>query len=268
LTDNLSPADDANLWPIDTEVQWIDDIEDSAHNLELEVILGQAVGRGEIRPLVRIWRSALAPGIGVSRRDVASEQGEQALDKLKHDGWDVVVRTTGGTAVPQGPGVVHLSYLFPREHRKVTTDAYYRLLCLPLIDWLGTLGLKATTGALAGSYCDGTYNILVGGKKLVGTAQAWRGGLAGVSSNRPGYILAHACLVVDVDMVAAATRINRFYAAAGNDYRVDAATSTTLRTLAPNYFLGMTPLEAANRVASDWVSWYGGLLAAQAMPKW
>ncbi|WP_249226545.1 lipoate--protein ligase family protein [Alicyclobacillus mengziensis] len=252
------------LWPEDTEVQWIDDIEDSARNLELEVILGQAVAKGEIRPLIRIWRSALSPGIGVSRRDVASLQGEQAMEQLKQDGWDVVVRTTGGTAVPQGQGVVHLSYLFPRNHRKATTDAYYRLLCLPLIDWLGTLGLKASTGALLGSYCDGTYNILVDGKKLVGTAQAWRGGLAGVSSSRPGYILAHACLVVDVDMVAAAERINRFYAASGNDYRVDAATTTTLRTLAPNRFTGMTPLEAANSVAREWVTWYGALLAAQA----
>lgn len=252
---------DQTLWPRDVEVRWIDDMNDSAHNLALEQTLGEAVAHGEIRPLVRIWRSALAQGIGVSRRDVSGDAGLAAMNEMKQSGWDVVVRNTGGTAVPQGPGVVHLSYLFPRDARKVTTDAYYRILCQPLIAWLETLGLQAVTGALPGSYCDGTYNILVDNKKLVGTAQAWRGGLAGVKSNRPGYILAHACMVVDVDMVAAAERINRFYARAGNDYRVHPETSTALRDLVPDRFQGMTPFEAATSVANDWVTWYSAQVA-------
>lgn len=255
MTDDL-------LWPSDTEVQWLDNLDDSKYNLALEQALGEAVARGETRPLIRIWRSALARGIGISRRDVTAGDGEHALMQMERDGWDVVVRNTGGTAVPQGPGVVHLSYLFPRDARKVTTDAYYRLLCHPMMDWLKTLGLDATTGALPGSYCDGTYNILVNDKKLVGTAQAWRGGLAGVKSSRPGYILAHACMVVDVDMVAAAERINRFYELAGNDYRVNFETTTTLRELVPEYFTGLTPLEAATKVAADWMAWYGNLLAS------
>lgn len=177
------------------------------------------------------------------------------------EGWDVVIRNTGGTAVPQGPGVVHISYLFPRDRRPVTTDAYYRILTQPLIAWLETIGLEAYTGALPGSFCDGTYNVLVNGQKLVGTAQAWRGGLAGMASQRPGYVLAHACLVVDVDIQQALAQINRFYQLSGNPYRVDAQTFTTLRTLAPDEFKGMTAAEAATALAHKWVSWYSRWVA-------
>jgi len=248
---------DAELWPAATEVQWIDDIENSQFNLELESTLGEAVARGEVPPLIRIWRSALKPGIGVSRRDVNSDAAAAARRQLLAEGADVVVRNTGGTAVPQGPGVVHLSYLFPRDRRKVTTDAYYRILTQPLIEWLAQLGLTAETGALPGSFCDGTYNILVTGRKLIGTAQAWRGGLAGMTSARPGYVLAHACLVVDVEMRSAVEQINRFYRLSGNSYRVNPETFTTLRSLVPERFSGMTAGEAATDVARQWVAWYG-----------
>lgn len=256
-------VEDDALWPGDVEVQWLDNLSDSARNLELEQILGQAVARGEARPLVRIWRSALAPGIGVTKRDVSSTMGQAALAQLKDSGLDVVIRNTGGTAVPQGPGVVHLSYMFPRDQRRVTTDAYYRLLCGPLMDWLQTWGLNAGTGALSGSYCDGTYNVLVNKKKLIGTAQAWRGGLAGMKSSRPGYILAHACMVVDYDMTVAAERINRFYSLAGQDYRVHPEATTTLKELVPEMFRGLSPLEAATKVATEWVTWYSSLVAAK-----
>ncbi|MCL6453395.1 MAG: ligase [Alicyclobacillus sp.] len=248
--------EDQQLWPDGVQVVWLDDVTDSQRNLDLEWQLGEAVARGERPPLIRVWRAANRPGIGVTRRDVAAGQGEQAAARLRQAGWDVVVRTTGGTAVPQGPGVVHVSYLFPRTERRATTDAYYRLLTRPLLAWLAQLGLAGDTGSVPGSYCDGTYNVLVGGRKLVGTAQAWRGGLAGTRSNRPGYVLAHACMPVDVDVDWATDLINRFYADSGSEYRVQRETFTTLRQLAPERFSGMTPAECTAWVAERWVEWY------------
>ncbi|MCL6592942.1 MAG: ligase [Alicyclobacillus sp.] len=217
------------LWPQNVEVVWFEDPDDQA-NTDVDAALGEAVGRGDRPPVVRVWRSARRLGIGVSRKDVATPAGQQAAEQLRALGLTVVVRQTGGTAVPQGPGVVNVSYIFPRP-AAATTDAYFRLLCAPLMAWLATWDLAAETGPLPGSYCDGQYNILVNGQKLVGTAQAWRGGLAGVQSTRPGYILAHACLVVDADMAVCCEHINRFYEWAGQDYRVMPETATTLRTL-------------------------------------
>ncbi|MBX6351884.1 MAG: ligase [Thermoflavifilum sp.] len=208
------------------------------------------VGAGTCPPLIRLWRAAHAPGIGVSRKDVAHPAGEAARRQLMEEGLSVVVRDTGGTAVPQGDGVLHVSYIFPRPRARATTDTFYRLLCGPMVDWLQTLGLMAGTGALPGSYCDGTYNVLVSGRKLVGTAQAWRGGLAGLSSRHPGYVLVHACITVTADMATMSGWINRFYMLSGQSYRVDPALAVTLDELSAGPWRGTDAAEAA-RMAGE-----------------
>jgi octanoyl-[GcvH]:protein N-octanoyltransferase len=248
-------------WPARLEIEWIDDVEHPQANMDLDPQLGTDVASGRRPPLIRLWRAAKHRGIGVSRKDVATEAGQRAMQSLIQDGYSVVVRQTGGTAVPQGEGVLHVSYLFPRLPYTVTTDDYYRMLCGPIIEWLGTHGCRATTGELPGSYCDGKYNVLVNEQKLVGTAQAWRGGLAGMKSARPGYILAHACIVVDVDMEWATGLINRFYEEAGNPYRVDASTSTTLRECLPGLFQGASASEATHIALRDLQQFYRAYLS-------
>jgi lipoate-protein ligase A len=248
-----------NVLPKTLEIVWIDDLDDGQRNADLDGEIGKKVAAGEQKPTLRIWRAAHRPGIAVSRKDVASDRGQEAMRALVEDGWQVTVRQTGGTAVPQGDGVIHVSYILPRSFHAVTTDAYYRLLCQPFIDWLADFGVKATTGALAGSYCDGTYNVLVGDKKLIGTAQAWRGGLAGMASRHPGYVLAHACLMVNVDFAWSTNLINRFYQMAGNDYRVDVETCLDLKDIVSNPLRDMTPREATvwtGRQLSDFFADY------------
>lgn len=229
---------------------------DGQRNMDMDVELGQQVAQGFRPPLIRVWRAGEAFGIGVSKKDVASDQGRSAMTILQQEGCDVVVRQTGGTAVPQGAGVLHVSYLFPRTAHSGTTDTYYRMLCNPLLEWLTEQGIQAHTGALPGSYCDGTYNVVVGGQKLVGTAQAWKGGLAGIKSARPGYILAHACLTVDIDMEQSVHYINRFYKLSGDAYRVDLGTATTLRQRLPEAFTGLSAAEANERVANQLLLFY------------
>lgn len=256
------PVDDG-LWPDEVDVAWLDNPSDAQGNMDMDLELGSQVAHGTRLPLVRIWRAGNQQGIGVSKRDVATERGRAAMVALMEEGCNVVVRQTGGTAVPHGEGVLHVSYLFPRSAESGTTDAYYRLLCGPLLAWLAQRGVAATTGALAGSYCDGTYNVLVKSRKLIGTAQAWKGGLAGIKSARPGYILAHACITVDVELEWAVERINRFYERVGDDYRVDTDTGVTLRTLCPEMFSGLTAAEANQHVATELMTFYREWVAAR-----
>ncbi|WP_273365902.1 lipoate--protein ligase family protein [Alicyclobacillus herbarius] len=226
--------DERSLLPDTVEFSFLEALEDGQYNADLEMQLGQAVAQGESPALIRIWRSAHQPGIAVSRKDVAGPGGQSAAQTLRDRGLAVIVRQTGGTAVPQGDGVLHLSFILPRQQAAATTDAYYRLLCAPLVRWLEENGISATTGELPGSYCDGSYNVLANGRKLVGTAQAWRGGLAGVSSRHPGFVLAHACIMIDLNLMTALSWINEFYALAGQDYRVNPDTSVTLRDVLPD----------------------------------
>lgn len=221
-----------DLMPKRIQVTTSEDEADSSANILLDDALAREVGKGIRPPTVRVWRHTAVRGLVVSKRDAAGEAGERAVQLMADEGCPIIVRHTGGTAVPHGEGVLNLSFLLPRQTQQVSTDSYYQLLCQPLLDWLRGMGLtEVATGALPGSYCDGNYNVLVDGQKLVGTAQAWRGGLAGTASKHPGYVLAHACIVIDVDFAWATAAINRFYSEIGDPYRVEEATSTSLLAL-------------------------------------
>ena len=244
---------DLMLLPQELMILRLENLAEAQANIDLDDVIGGRVARAESVPVVRVWRSAHVPGIGVSKKDVTQHAGAAASEQLRRKGTSVVVRQTGGTAVPQGDGVLHLSLLFPRLAQRATTDAYYRLLCDPMVSWFATLGLDATTGALPGSYCDGSYNVLAKGRKLVGTAQAWRGGLAGMASAHPGYVLAHACLMIDVDLPWASAQMNRFYELANDSYRVDLDASANVRELAPGAWYDLSRDEATEQAANSFL---------------
>ena len=165
------------------------------------------VGRGITPPLVGIGQGVRC--LVASRREARLPGFEQARQMLAEKGWPVVVRPTGGTCVPQGPGMVNLSLVHPKLPGWQLEDGY-RLVCALLQRLLAGYGLQADTGEVPGAFCDGRYNLRVGGRKLVGTAQRWAGG-----DRRQAAVLVHACLLVDVDLVEATDRINDLYRACG-----------------------------------------------------
>ena len=138
---------------------------------------------------------------------------------------ELQVRSSGGGLVPQGPGVWNLSLVWPTSSATpVDTTAVYAALCAELAAAFGQLAIVATPQPVTGSFCDGRFNLAVDGRKLVGTAQAWRR-VAG----RP-IVLAHAVIVVDADPERLTAQANAFEAALGTDtrYRADALTSVAL----------------------------------------
>ncbi|MEM6941182.1 MAG: hypothetical protein AAF509_13745 [Pseudomonadota bacterium] len=106
-------------------------------------------------------------------------------------GWPVVLRPTGGGAVPQGPGVTNLALAF-NAPEGLTIEGTYRMLTGIIRDALGALGEELRTGETPGSFCDGAWNLSVGDQKLVGTAQRWRPARGGCPR-----VLAHALILVD-----------------------------------------------------------------------
>lgn len=240
----MLPEHIRRLMPNEIDLHIAERFDDPLQNILLDDAFAKEVSTGVRRPTVRVWRHAPVRGLVVSKSDVAGERGKQAMAHMNARGWPVFVRSTGGTAVPHGEGVLNLSLLLPRQMEKASTDAYYQLLCQPIVDWMEHLRLAASTGDMPGSYCDGNYNVLVGRQKLVGTAQAWRGGLAGTASRHPGYVLAHACIVVDFDMARAVDAINQFYEEVGDAYRVDVSTTTTLAQVAATSGAHWTALDA------------------------
>lgn len=129
-------------------------------------------------------------------------------------GWPVFLRDTGGGAVVQGPGVLNLAMTF---HVGAGADdriaSSYRILCAPVMTMLRRRGIEGSWRAIAGTMCDGAYNIVVDGRKLAGTAQRWRG----LGRARPGQhaVFAHLALFATLDHEMAAAALNALYADMG-----------------------------------------------------
>lgn len=141
-------------------------------------------------------------------------------------GVAVELRPSGGGVVPQGPGILNMSLAFPvRQPIGSLSDPIYRHLCAILQDALAGLGIRAEARAVAGSFCDGRYNLAVSGRKIAGTAQYWR--RRGANGHA---VLAHAVLLVNADPAVATGLTNAFEAALGSGraYDPDAVTSVAL----------------------------------------
>jgi len=108
-----------------------------------------------------------------------------------------------------------VSLLLPRSRSEgLGVENVYHLLCEPVKSALHALGLETGYGEVAGSFCDGRFNLVHAGRKVAGTAQRWKG--AGPGSHRnEGYILSHMVLFVEGDLVGATKAVNRFLELAG-----------------------------------------------------
>jgi octanoyl-[GcvH]:protein N-octanoyltransferase len=200
---------------------------DPAERVAADAALLEAVRSGVAPATARIWDNARC--LVVARSDRRLPRFEAARAELAAAGWPVIVRESGGTAVPHGPGLLSLSLVFrPPPQRRCTIESGYDAVCLPLEGALASLGVASERREVAGAFCDGRFDLAVAGRKIAGTAQRWRAGPGGPAPER-GAVLAHAVWLVDADREADAAALNRFYAAAGAPRRCDPGASITLR---------------------------------------
>ncbi|MDM5092620.1 lipoyl protein ligase domain-containing protein [Aeromonas rivipollensis] len=171
-------------------------------------------------PRAHLWQAPQC--LIVTRKDMRLPRYQAACEQLANEGWPVHVRDSGGTAVPHGAGVLNLSLLLPRT----TTDLahYYRLLGAPLLALLEEHGLEGSYDFVPGSFCDGQYNLVIGGRKITGTAQRW----LAPGQDHGGAVLAQAMLLVAGDVDEGTRMASRFYKLAGGELRFAPGTSTTL----------------------------------------
>jgi lipoate-protein ligase A len=172
------------------------------------------------RPAAHLWRGPA--GFVVPRSYERRPRWAEARAASEAAGWPVQVRASGGGLVPQGPGVVNLSLCWRVEDDGgAGIDATYRAFTDELAAAFARLGVQAGAQPVEGSFCDGRFNLAVDGRKIVGTAQAWRR-IEGRS-----VVLSHAVIVATADPVALTAAANGFEAASGGEprYRAEALAS-------------------------------------------
>ncbi|SBL25608.1 lipoate-protein ligase A [Klebsiella oxytoca] len=110
-------------------------------------------------------------------------------------------------------------------------EPIYLFLCGLLQRTLSTFGVASHFQAVSGSFCDGRYNLACGEggqvRKIAGTAQYWRPMPAG----RGHVVLAHAVILLDVELQAAHRAANDFEARLGSGRVYRAEKTVTLAEL-------------------------------------
>jgi lipoate-protein ligase A len=151
----------------------------AAMSMGLDEAVSEGVSRGTSPPTVRLygWRPS-AVSIGCFQ-SIGEEVDYPACLRA---GVDVVRRRTGGGAVYHDEnGEVTYSVICPEDLMPLDLDASYRDVCGRIVDALGLLGVKAAFAPV--------NDVLVGGKKISGSAQ----------TRRAGVFLQHGTLLLKLD---------------------------------------------------------------------
>jgi len=149
------------------------------------------------------WQSAR--GLCVTRKEHRLPHFKHAEAQLKQSSQELATRRSGGTVVPQGDGILNVTYISLHFGQRNIGKSYMEF-CESLQKTLKDLGFETDIGPVEGSYCDGDYNLILDGKKLAGTSQRWVKG-----PDKSFIILNHAVILITEDGESASRRVNDFH---------------------------------------------------------
>ncbi|KGP74189.1 octanoyltransferase [Pontibacillus yanchengensis Y32] len=130
--------------------------------------LAMSVGKGDSPTTARLWvhHNTIVLGIPDARLPYIGE----GIDYLKEQGFQAIVRNSGGLAVVLDDGVLNLSFIFPDAKEVNIHDGYEAM-----VQFIKLLfqeeGFPIEAFEITGSYCPGTYDLSIEGKKFAGISQ-------------------------------------------------------------------------------------------------
>lgn len=183
--------------------------------LQMEENFYTAVSYGEVEMGYFLWRSK--PALVVPRSTTRKANFELAALETKRSGWPVVARSTGGELTPQCESFFNVSIFLRRQEEQIGIQESYMIICSAILGWLNEMGVQGHCASINGAFCNGDFNVHVGGKKLAGTAQRWRKVRSELSGSDEKALLLHAVILCDGDVDHLLDVANRFYQACGVD---------------------------------------------------
>ncbi|QTF90945.1 lipoate--protein ligase family protein [Halomonas sp. BM-2019] len=203
-----------------------------AEGLALEEALLESICHGESDFGLVAW-SPHDRALVMPRRHERLAGFPEAREALRERGWPIAFRSTGGTPVPQCPAVVNVA--LAQRCRVGSSAAHlewgYHRLGDPWCEWLAELGVAdPNLGEAPGAYCDGRFNVRIGERKLVGTAQRWRR----VRGGKDMAMLAHGAMQVGETPEALVAVVNAFQDAIGDPQRFCPEAHIALEQVVPS----------------------------------
>ncbi|QQK78061.1 lipoate--protein ligase family protein [Salicibibacter cibarius] len=161
--------------------RWLDHSEQGLdysplHSFAYDDTLCESVGKEDSFPIVHTWIHK--PTIVLGTLDSRLPSIHRAIEQQNENGFETIVRNSGGLAVFLDPGILNIS-LIVKDTKTFAINAAYTFMWNVVREMYHDAAKEILAGEIAGSYCPGNYDLSIGGKKFAGISQRrLRGGIS------------------------------------------------------------------------------------------
>lgn len=131
--------------------------------------LCHSAGLGSTPAIARTWvhHHTVVLGIQDSRLPFL----EKGVSYLEDTNQRVIIRNSGGLAVVLDEGVLNISLVFPEFEKRIDINRGYDAMVELIRHMFKEYNVTIEAKEIVGSYCPGTYDLSIDGKKFAGISQ-------------------------------------------------------------------------------------------------
>lgn len=142
---------------------------DAKQSFAMDDTLCTSVGLGESPATVRTWVHHNTIVLGI--QDTKLPFLNDGVSFLKSRGYHVIVRNSGGLAVVLDQNVLNISLIFPDNEKGININRGYDAMHDLMKEMLIEYNVEIEAREIVGSYCPGSYDLSIAGKKFAGISQ-------------------------------------------------------------------------------------------------
>ena len=131
--------------------------------------LCEAVGSGKSHATARAWVHNQTMVLGI--QDTKLPNLQAGLNYLENQQYTYIVRNSGGLAVILDEGVLNLTLVFPEIEKRIDINRGYEAMWHLIKTMFADFPLEIEAGEINGSYCPGSFDLSIKGKKFAGISQ-------------------------------------------------------------------------------------------------
>lgn len=205
----------------DRRVICIPEIRSAEIGLAHQQALADEVTSQSCARTLMLWRCK--PALLVTRSETRLHNFASAAAEMRARGWPILLRKSGGGACPVGSGTMQVSMIEPAVAGETMTAKYLDLAGL-LQPTLRFFHIASRIGSVEGSYCPGSYDLAVDGKKIAGMSQHWFRNRVGIRC-----VVTTGSLNIEEAPDVFAAVVNQFYRMVESPLRCRASALTNMR---------------------------------------
>ncbi|MCL6574159.1 MAG: lipoate--protein ligase family protein [Bacillus sp. (in: Bacteria)] len=128
-----------------------------------------SVGAGEAPATARTWVHHNTIVLGI--QDTKLPYLQEGIQFLNTQGFQSIVRNSGGLAVVLDEGVLNITLIFPEAEKGIDINRGYIAMWVLIQNMFADFKQQIEAKEIVGSYCPGSYDLSIDGKKFAGISQ-------------------------------------------------------------------------------------------------